>query len=574
MAGERPNKRFRRRAREASSFKWRPALPFLVLVPLTIAAAGVLSYYTWENASRFEELGKSSIAHSTLLLVEEKVDRIEQQIISRDNAVFHLIDMAALVPGLNQEGGGDQSPEARAAAREQNPDGIRERWLPLAERISPSIRAVLVITPGLDVIDYVARATLNEQRAFLKLFRKDIAPEIDMESLALGQLRHLHTNIAGTSYLISYLATEHEGQTYLIVAHHDIGYMVRAEFPRLFVNEEARAYFNIVDEDSRRVYGDSLAKVSDYVVGFRFPTTFYRWRLQVAPKDAPLLELQAREREFNKAALLALSVAILILGVAFFIYATLKERRLNALKSDFIANVSHELKTPLSVVRMFGEMLLTGRVASPDRQRQYIETICRESERLSGLIENVLDFAALERGKQNYAREAADFGEIVARGVETVRLRLEGVEMRFSAPHPGPNVFVDAQAVLLAVINLLDNAIKYGEGSPVDVQINVAESEVSVSVRDHGPGIPAEETKRVFDRFYRVRRPGQQIRGSGIGLSLVKHIADAHGGRAWADNALDGGAIVSFSVARDARFRREQALESGALPEVPEGVRS
>jgi two-component system phosphate regulon sensor histidine kinase PhoR len=322
------------------------------------------------------------------------------------------------------------------------------------------------------------------------------------------------------------------------------------------------------------VYGDSLAEVSDYVVGFRFPTTLYRWRLQVAPKDAPLLELQAREREFNKAALLALSVAILILGVAFFIYATLKERRLNALKSDFIANVSHELKTPLSVVRMFAEMLLTGRVASPDRQRQYIETICRESERLSGLIENVLDFAALERGKQNYAREAADFSEIVARGVETVRLRLEGVELRLSAPQPGPSVFVDAQAVLLAVINLLDNAIKYGEGSPVDILIKVARGEVSVSVRDHGPGIPEEETKRVFDRFYRVRRPGQQIRGSGIGLSLVKHIADAHGGRAWAENAVDGGAIVSFSVARDPRFASEPVRENNVIHDVHEGARS
>jgi two-component system, OmpR family, phosphate regulon sensor histidine kinase PhoR len=351
-----------------------------------------------------------------------------------------------------------------------------------------------------------------------------------MENLAIGQLRHLHTNVAGTSYLISYLAIEHEGQTYLVAAHHDIGYMVRAEFPRLFVNEEARAYFNIVDEDSRRVYGDSLAEVSDYVVGFRFPTTLYRWRLQVAPKDAPLLEQQAREREFNKAALLALSVAVLILGVAFFVYATLKERRLNALKSDFIANVSHELKTPLSVVRMFGEMLLTGRVPSPERQRKYIETICRESERLSGLIENVLDFAALERGKQSYAREAADFSEIVARGVETVRLRLEGVELRLSAPQPGPSVFVDAQAVLLAVINLLDNALKYG-GGPVAVRAENANDTVRLSVIDSGPGIRAADRERIFEKFVRA---DPQMRyapsGTGLGLYISRELARRMGG--------------------------------------------
>jgi two-component system phosphate regulon sensor histidine kinase PhoR len=531
--------------------KWRPELPFVVLVPLIVAAAGVLSYYTWDNASRLEELGASSIAHLQLQLVEEKVDRIEQQIIDRDNAVFHLIDIG-------------------------DPEGLRSRWLPLAERISPSVRAVLIFGTDLEVVDYVARATQNEQRAFLKLFRKSIAPEIDMSTLSLNQLRHLHTNVGGSSYLISYMATQHEGQVYVIAAHHDIGYIVREEFPRLFANEEARAYFNIVDEDSRRVYGDSLAKVSDYLVGLRFPTTLYRWRLQVAPKDAPLLEQQAREREINKAALIGLSVAILILGASFFVYATIKERRLNALKSDFIANVSHELKTPLSVVRMFAEMLLTGRVASAERQRQYMETICREAERLSGLIENVLDFAALERGKQRYEREAADLSEIVARGVETVRQRLEGGQIRLTAPQPGPRVSVDVQAVLLAVINLLDNAVKYGEGSAIDVQVLQKQREVCVSVRDHGPGIPSDETRRVFDRFYRVRRAGggQQIRGSGIGLSLVKHIADAHGGRAWAENAPDGGAIVSFSVACEARGAREPAAEEPALNDLQRGASS
>jgi two-component system phosphate regulon sensor histidine kinase PhoR len=520
-----------------------------VLVPLIIAAAGVLTYYTWDTASRFEELGASSIAHSTLLLVEEKVDRIEQQIISRDNAVFHLVDVS-------------------------DPDGLRSRWLPLAERISPSVRAVLILTDELEVVDYAARATPSEQRAFLKLFRKRVVPELELEDLGIDQLRHLHTTIDGTSYLISYMAVTYEGQNFVLAAHHDTGYIVREEFPRLFANEEARAYFNIVDEDSKRVFGDSLAKVADYLVGMRFPTTLYRWRLQVAPKDAPLLEQQARQREFNKAAVIASSVLILLAAVAFFLYASLQERRLNALKSDFIANVSHELKTPLSVVRMFAEMLLTQRVNSPEKQRQYLEMICRESERLSSLIENVLDFAALERGKQKYEREEADLAEIVARGVETVRQRSENLEVRVNIPEMVPRVLVDPQAVLLAVINLLDNAIKYGEGTPVEVTLLVRPREVWVQVRDHGPGIPVEETRRVFDRFYRVRKPGQQIRGSGIGLSLVKHIADAHGGTARAENAADGGAIVSFSVARTRRDRKAQAALEQALNDATDGVSS
>jgi two-component system phosphate regulon sensor histidine kinase PhoR len=530
--------------------KWRPDLPYILLLPLIIAAAGVLSYYTWDTASRFEELGASSIAHSTLLLVEEKVDRIEQQIISRDNAVFHVVDVS-------------------------EPDGLKNRWLPLAERISPSVRAVLVLTPELEVVDYAARATPHEQRNFLRMFRRELAHELHVEQLDPQQLRHLHMTVDNRSYLLSYIKVLHEELPFVIVAHHDTGYIVREELPRLFVNEDARAYFNVVDDDGKRVFGDSLAKVANYLVGLRFPTTLYRWRLQVAPKDAPLLEQQARQREFNKATLLASSVMILLAAVAFFLYATLQERRLNALKSEFIANVSHELKTPLSVVRMFGELLMTQRVSSPEKQRQYLEMICRESERLSALIENVLDFAALERGKQKYEREEVDLAEILTRGVDTVRQRFDTLEVRVELPEMVPTVLADPQAILLAVINLLDNAVKYGEGTPIDVSLSVKSREVCIQVRDRGPGIPREETRRVFDRFYRVRRPGQQVRGSGIGLSLVKHIADAHGGRAWADNAPDGGAIVSFSVARRRGDRTPvPQRDPQALNDAPEGVSS
>ncbi|MDB4991090.1 MAG: Phosphate regulon sensor protein PhoR, partial [Myxococcaceae bacterium] len=214
------------------------------------------------------------------------------------------------------------------------------------------------------------------------------------------------------------------------------------------------------------------------------------------------------------------------------------------------------------------------RISSEDKLKQNLEIICREAERLSSLIENVLDFAALERGKQSYAPEEADVGEIVARAIETVRHRLEGTEIRTFGTEAPPRVLVDAQAVLLATINLLDNALKYGEGTPIDVTVEVHRRELSISVRDRGPGIPRGDVKRVFDRFYRVRRPGQQQRGSGIGLSLVKHIADAHGGRAWADNAVDGGAIVSFSVARDSRHRRSRNEADARLPDPHESVSS
>jgi two-component system phosphate regulon sensor histidine kinase PhoR len=283
----------------------------------------------------------------------------------------------------------------------------------------------------------------------------------------------------------------------------------------------------------------------------RFPTTLYAWRLQVAPKTAPLLKATGRTSRFNQAALIGLSLAVILIAVAFILYAADKERRLARLKSDFIANVSHELKTPLSVIRMFGEMLLTKRVRDDGKRVEYLEIICSESERLSGLIENVLDFAALERGKRTYDMSPTELDDLVARAIETFRYRFEreGAAVQLQRLGDPPSAWVDEQAIMLAVINLLDNAVKYAGSMPVEVMIDARAADIEIRVRDHGPGIPQSDLKRVFERFYRSQSRGK-TRGSGIGLSLVKHIAEAHGGRAWAENARDGGAIVGISLPR------------------------
>lgn len=244
-----------------------------------------------------------------------------------------------------------------------------------------------------------------------------------------------------------------------------------------------------------------------------------------------------------------MSFAIILLSAIFFIYAAEKERRLNQLKSELMANVSHELKTPLSVVRMFADMLRSGRVPSDARRLEYLDIICRESERLTSLIDNVLDFSALEGGKGPYRLKRGNLGDAIGRALEAFRYRSEqdGVEIQLDAPEDLPQVLMDQEAIALAVINLLDNAVKYGEQSPVELTVTSKRNMVDVAVRDHGPGIPSDSLRRVFERFYRGPT-STKTRGSGIGLSLVKHIAQAHGGRAWAKNAQGGGAVVGFSI--------------------------
>jgi two-component system phosphate regulon sensor histidine kinase PhoR len=517
---------------------WSGRVVYLVLIPAIVVAAGVLGYYSLQSAQQYAQMSEQSVLSTTLLLVDEKVDRIEQMVISADEAVFHLVDP-------------------------DEPHAFEESWPPLADRLSPSIRSVVVMDDAGNVIGYQCRCNEQEREDFLKVFTERILGDLDLHEAPTGQLRHLHRTYGDLSYLISYRALRHEGRRVYVAAHHDTGYIVREVFPDIFVNEDRERRWNVVDEDNHLIYGPRVVRAGDYLVGRSFPTTFYGWRMQVAPKAAPALQQGDATRQYTETGLIGLSLAVLLLGIAFLIYAATKESRVNALRSEFIANVSHELKTPLSVVRMFSEMLLTDRVRDDKKRRQYLETILRESERLSALIENVLDFSAIERGKEAYEFREGDLGEVVARAIETYRSRLEpGFPITLETKGEIPTARFDEQALLLALLNLLDNAVKYGNGSPVTVTIERGRRHVYLRVRDHGPGIPAEHHKRVFERFFRVRSAGSEVRGSGIGLALVKRIAEAHGGKAWVETPEGGGAQVSFSVRAAASAAPEPVTEA------------
>jgi two-component system phosphate regulon sensor histidine kinase PhoR len=304
--------------------------------------------------------------------------------------------------------------------------------------------------------------------------------------------------------------------------------------PRLYRDlDRGNSRMNVVDEESRIIFGPPI-KGGEFTVGRPFPTTLYNWRVQMALTTAEELGQKVERQRFIEILMVGFAGLIAVAGVAIVVIASVKERRLAALKSDFAANVSHELKTPLSLIRMFGENLLAERIKNDDKRRQYLQIIVSESERLTALIENVLDFAKVERGKAAYEFALGNLGEVVARAVEVYRYRAEreGIEVALTIADRLPRALIDARAVELAVLNLLDNAFKYAkDGGRVDIDVQPADRGVDVRVSDRGPGILPEEQDRIFERFVRGRHAGEQrVRGSGIGLALVKHIAESHGG--------------------------------------------
>jgi two-component system, OmpR family, phosphate regulon sensor histidine kinase PhoR len=340
-----------------------------------------------------------------------------------------------------------------------------------------------------------------------------------------------------------------------VVAWHDVPRIVHDILPRLFPDAAAGgSRMNVVDEDGRLVFGPPL-RGGEFTVGRPFPTTLYGWRLQVALASAEELGARVERRRLQEMVMVGLSCVVVVAGIAVVIVAAERERRLSALKSDFVANVSHEFKTPLSLVRMFAELLLSGRVASDDKRREYVQIILNESERLTGLIENVLDFARFERGKSAFDFHEGDLGQTVARSVEFYRHRAEreSVDLEVSIEGGLPPARFDDRAVELLVMNLLDNALKYAkEGKLIRVELLRRSATLELRVVDRGPGIPAGERRRIFERFVRGKVGiEKQIRGSGIGLALVKHIAESHGGSAWVESEMGCGStfVVTFPAA-------------------------
>jgi two-component system phosphate regulon sensor histidine kinase PhoR len=271
--------------------------------------------------------------------------------------------------------------------------------------------------------------------------------------------------------------------------------------------------------------------------------------LNVAERDNGELE-ELRHRHLVDSLLIGSAVSVVLAGLAFLAIAIRRERRSNALKSEFISNVSHELKTPLSIISMFGEMLANGRTRSSEQAHEYAEIIWRESVRLGRLIDNVLDFAKIERGLGVYEFADADVGEVVHRALELVSRRLAAAGMTIDveiAPDL-PAVQLDANAFTLAVLNLVDNAIKYAaDGKRIEMRVRRDGDRVLLSVRDFGPGIDPEEHARIFERFYRARAMRlKPIRGSGIGLALAQHIARAHGGDVGVESTLGQGALFTL----------------------------
>jgi signal transduction histidine kinase len=274
------------------------------------------------------------------------------------------------------------------------------------------------------------------------------------------------------------------------------------------------------------------------------------WKLLVTQPQLDELERTARRENFLYGALLAFIVVLMLLG-AFLIGRDIsREAETTRLKTEFVHNISHELKTPLTLIRLYGETLQRKENLTGEQRRESYEIITKESERLSHLINNVLDFSRIDMGRKEFSFTKGSLSRVVQETLDSYRYHLEkkGFDVREEIAPDLPEMNFDREAVASALINLLSNAMKFSpDRKEVTVKLFRKNGLAVIQVEDKGIGISEEDFAGIFKRFYRSKSSlVSETRGSGLGLTLVKHTAEAHGGSVEVESEPGKGSVFSI----------------------------
>ncbi len=322
-----------------------------------------------------------------------------------------------------------------------------------------------------------------------------------------------------------------------------------------------------------------LNRRGDFVIGTANPAhrqiaahnlsaPFNFWQIAVR-MPAPAPPGQWNFRSTLGVWLISLLLLSILSGAYLFIRRARREAYLSRMKSTFVSNVSHELRTPLASIKMLAELMemqLSGKPNArlqPGKAQQYLAVIGRECERLGRLIDNVLDFSKIERGFKQYHFEYEEPGLVLRQAVESFRPHAEaqGFTVNVEIAEDLPEARIDADALAQVMLNLLSNAVKYSdEIKKIRVRAVCEVERILVEVSDKGLGIPAAELSKIFESFYRIdqRLSAQKQGGMGLGLTLARHIVQAHGGEIHAQSEVGKGSTFTFTIPL---ARREAALQ-------------
>ena len=503
-----------------------PNLVIFIAVCIIVVSTAAMCFFSYYTVGR-ENLVEVNLTQTIEKLAKQYVDSIEQRIVVNDGILSEMIDVeepskwpsmvdAVLRADLNVD---------QVYFLKLKPDNNYPIYPPYSNEIR------------------------NEWGAFLSSFK---LKELDLSSMTLNQVNHLHKERPNNYFFASYVLKETSKGSRILVCFQMNLSKIKLLLDENLQNLQDKYYVSIVDYDNNGVYGQPLSRSSKYFRETRFSSTLYKWILQMVPRSYTELELSAKNQRRMSMFFIIASTCLIFFSLAIIYMAWQRDRQLRQLKENFIGNVSHELKTPLSLIRMFSEILVLDRVKGEDKKQEYYRIIYNESDRMGRLINNLLDFAHLIRGIEYKHFEKTNIVQILAEALEAYRheIQKDGFQLDFEASEDVPDSYADPNAIVMAFFNLLDNSVKYSrDQKQISVRIGRTGDFVNISVRDKGVGIPAPEQHKIFDKFYRGSDPAiRRVRGSGIGLAITKHVAEMHGGEILVESEPGKGSTFTLTI--------------------------
>ncbi len=331
----------------------------------------------------------------------------------------------------------------------------------------------------------------------------------------------------------------------------DLTSLKKEIFPKVLENltKDTGLSLQVIDERGRNILTGKEELFSEDSLRLSYRQFPFPWKLLVSQPAFSDLERTARRENFLYGALLTFIVVLMLMGAYLIVRDISRESETTRLKTEFVHNISHELKTPLTLIRLYGETLQRKEDLKKDEKKEAYEIITKESERLSHLINNVLDFSRIEMGRKEFDFKRGSLDQIVRDTLESYRYHLEkkGFSVKKEIASDLPEMNFDGEAIASVLINLLSNAMKF---SPMIKEVTVKlfkdNGGAVLQVADKGIGISPKDVSRIFNRFYRAKNATvSDAGGSGLGLTLVKHIAEAHGGRIIVESEPSKGSIFS-----------------------------